>query len=300
MLRAVVVRCTTVLVSLMFVVSCSGLLKKKGGEDAGPDAAAVVADTPAEASAPVPGPTALATNEGDVARFPDETKLANVAATLQRPYNAREAPPAGTVVVGLPKGASVVEIAQRQQYFLVTFDHPTTKARTMGWLHKDAFSAVIQDAGPLVCPTGEIALFGDVPFCGKLCKTDPDCPGGQACKGQANKLANGKAGDVVTVCTVFHAPATVDAGPPTVIDAGPAKVDAAAPPSPSPAADVVAATNGQCPGNFVLVKKTGKCHRPCTTSTTATECKNRPSYFCVKCDNDTKRVCADTRDQCSK
>jgi hypothetical protein len=314
------VRGSTALALVMFVVSCSGLLKKKGeGEEAGVEDAAPVAVVDADAAAapaPAPAPAALATNEGDVARFPDETKLADVPATLQRTYNVREAPPNGVVIAGLAKGTAVTQIAQRSTSFLITFDNakaPGTKL--MGWVHRDAFSAVIQDAGPLVCPTGEIALFGDTPFCGKLCSEDKDCPTGQACKGQASKLlANGKAGDGVTVCTIFH---PHDAGappappPPVVVDAGGGKLvvvpDAglpkvvvlvdAGPLPPAPAGDVVAPTGGKCPGGFELIKKTGKCHRACPGGPTAGQCKNAKP-FCIKCDKEEKKVCAEAQDQC--
>jgi hypothetical protein len=293
---------------VMLVASCSGLLKKKE-EDAGAEAAvAEVVD-----AAPAPTPAALATNEGDVARFPDEEKLADVHATMLRPYSVREAPPAGTIVIGVGKGTAVTQIAKRDRYILILVDNPKSAGtKLMGWVHRDAFSAVVQDAGPLVCPTGEIALFGDTPFCGKLCSSDADCPSApttQACKGQANKLLpNGKAGDGVTVCTVFHAhdagapspPAPADAGkPPAPADAGKAETKDAgpAPTPPGPAADVVTPTDGKCPGNFVFVNQTKKCHRPCPGGITAHECKNAKPY-CIKCDSSTKKVCADDRNDC--
>jgi hypothetical protein len=232
-------RTATTLSVLMLVASCRGLLKK--GEDAGgADASVGVSDTAsAAAPTPVPTTTALATNEGDVARFPDETAFPNEHAVLLRSSNVREAPPAGPVVAGLSKGASVTKISFRAGFFLIVFDNPkspgTSGTREMGWVHRDAFSAVREDAGPLVCRAseGEIALFGDTPFCGKPCAGDTDCPAQQACKGQANKLLpNGKAGDGVTVCTAFRggtAPTRAgDAGHPTVDDAGAAQADATA------------------------------------------------------------------------
>ncbi|OJY15280.1 MAG: hypothetical protein BGO98_22860 [Myxococcales bacterium 68-20] len=231
------VRGSAALALMMSVVSCTGLLKKLKGteEDAGLEASvAPEIESELADAGTAPAPVALATNEGDVARFPDETKVADVSATLLRAYNVREAPPAGAVIVGLPKGTPVTQIAERGGSFLITFEDPKTPGtKMMGWVHRDAFSAVIQDAGPLVCPKGEIALFGDTPFCGKLCSEDKNCPSGQACKGQASKLLpSGKAGDGVTVCSVFHphdagAPAVVDAGKAPVVDAGaPAVVDA--------------------------------------------------------------------------
>ncbi len=285
---------------MMFVVSCSGLLKKKD-EDAGAPEAGVT-EVAADA-APEPTPAALASNEGDVARFPDETKLAGVNATLLRTYNVREAPPNGTLVVGLNKGTSATQIASRDKYFLITFDSPTNPGtRLMGWVHRDAFSAVVQDAGPLTCPAGEIALFGDTPFCGKLCTLDSECPAGQACKGSANKLAAGKAGAPVQVCTVFHAhdAGAPDAGGPKKLgkaDAGGGGgVDAGPTLPPDPGRDTVNATGGLCPAGFVHVKKTNKCHRKCTNAQKAAqECKNKP-YFCVGCEG--QNVCSESKEQC--
>ena len=300
-------RGTTALVLVMLVASC-GRLFNKGGDDAGAEAAATAEVAP-DAEAPAPGPAAIASNEGDVARFPDETKLADVATKIVQAYNVREAPPAGTLVTNLARGTAVTQIASRGQYFLIVFDKPgEAGTKLMGWVHRNAFSAVVQDAGPLVCATGEVALFGDTPFCGKLCSADRDCPGGQACKGSGAKLMpNGKAGDNVTVCTVFH---PHDAGapppPPPPKDAGTKPVDSGAgpvdsgtkpPPPPGPANDVVAASGGACPADFVLVAKTNKCHRPCPKGPTGGECKNTPA-FCIKCDKDEKKVCAESQTQC--
>jgi hypothetical protein len=205
----------------MLVGSC--LSKKSPDGDAGTASATVnvvVDPTIAEASAPVPAPTAtaLATNEGNITRFPDETPIANEPATLQRAYHVREAPPAGAVVAGLAKGTPVTKIASRDRYVLVLFDNakaPGTKE--MAWIHRDAFIAVREDAGPLVCPPGEIPLSDDTPFCGKVCTSDRECPPEQACKGQANKLlATGKAGDGVIVCTVIADAGRHDATSPVV------------------------------------------------------------------------------------
>ena len=299
------VRGSAALALMMSVVSCTGLLKKLKGteEDAGLEASvAPEIESELADAGTAPAPVALATNEGDVARFPDETKVADVSATLLRAYNVREAPPAGAVIVGLPKGTPVTQIAERGGSFLITFEDPKTPGtKMMGWVHRDAFSAVIQDAGPLVCPKGEIALFGDTPFCGKLCSEDKNCPSGQACKGQASKLLpSGKAGDGVTVCSVFH---PHDAGAPAVVDAGKAPVvDAGTTPAPTgPAADVVAPTGGKCPANFVLVTKTNKCHRSCAVGATQPDrlknCRNK-NPLCIKCDKDEKKVCAEAQDQC--
>lgn len=292
------VRGTGALAFMMFVVSCSGLLKKKDG-DGGLEAS--VADV-GDAAGTTPAAAGLATNEADITRYPDETKLADVSATLQRGYNVRQSTPAGTVVTVLPKGAVVTQIASHGGAFLITFDSPTAPGtKLMGWIYRDAFSAVVADAGPPTCPKGDVLVMGDVPFCGHVCQDDSACPAGQACKGQANKLLpNGKTGDGLTVCTVFTRtdagaptpptpPSAVDAGKPTTVDAGPT------PPAPT-GADEVAPTNGACPASFQLVTKTGKCHRSCPGGVTAHQCA--ASSFCIKCDKDNKKVCALDRNEC--
>ena len=72
-------------------VAC-GALKKKGGEDAGEGEGGATAEVAAEAAAPVPAATALASNEGDVARFPDEKPIANEQATSCWASQAPSAP----------------------------------------------------------------------------------------------------------------------------------------------------------------------------------------------------------------
>lgn len=303
---------------VMFVVSCSSLLQKKDG-DAGAEAGAGAEVVDA---AIAPGPAALAANEGDVARFPDETKLPDVRATLLQNFNVREAPPAGVVILGLSKGTVVTQIAQREKSILIVFDNPKAPGtKLLGWIHRDAFNAAVVDAGPVQCAKGEIAIFGDTAGCAKACTKDADCPAGQACKGQAKVLTNGKVGDAVTVCNAFQAhdagappapapttPAIVDGGRAAVTDAGnsfvkPIVVDAGKAPTPTgPAADVVAATAGKCPASFVLVAKTGKCHRSCANGADNGErirnnCRNA-NPFCIKCDKDQKFVCAEAQDQC--
>jgi len=262
------------------ILACE-LLKKT--PDAGdPDAAAVttvVADTGAS---PPPPPAALAVNEGDIARFPDEQKLDNVPATVQRFYNVRDAPPAGKIVGTVTKGATVAQIAKRGWYFLILFDAPAGK--TMGWVNAEAFSAIV-DAGipEPKCVAPEVALISDTGFCGRVCDKDADCPSGQACKGTANKWkAGGKAGDGVQVCTVF-APHPVDAGHPlvvVVIDSGPpTAIDAGKPVLPAPTSDIVAPTAGQCPPLYVTVSKDGQCHRSCPKPS---DC--RAGFRCGVCD----------------
>ena len=176
---------------------------RRTGVDASTDAGAV-ADT--VDAAPIPQPPVLATNQGDIARFPDEAPIANARATFMRAYNIRESPQAGTIILGLPKGAVVTQIAQRTTYFLILFDNPKQAGtQLMGWVSKDAFSAVIADAGaPPTCPPGETSLLSDAAFCGRVCAADADCTAGTSCRGSANRLVSGKAApDAVKVCVAM-------------------------------------------------------------------------------------------------
>lgn len=288
------------------VLGACDLLKKKTGDDAGADGATAAAED--AGAAPTPTPAAgLAANEDDIARFPDETKLENVAATAKRQYNVRDAPPAGAIVAGLSNGQAVTQIASRQKYFLITFDDAKQGKKLMGWVHGDAFLAAPAENTVVEpkCATGEVALMGDTPFCGKICDKDADCPSGQACKGSAAKWNKGKAGDSVTVCTVFHAhdagaaPPAQDAGGGlklvTTLDAGqaPVVVDAGggAKPIPTPTTDIVPAVDGKCAPGFVVVKKDGKCHKLCPKPA---DC--RAAFFCGKCDG--QNTCNDVRNFC--
>jgi hypothetical protein len=293
----------TFVLSLVLIIASCNLLKKKGADDGGADGATATEEVDA---APPPPPAALAANEDDVVRFPDETAIADVTATVQRPYNVREAPITGKVVGGLSKGQTATQKAKRQAYVLVVFDQGGQKL--MGWIHQDAFSAVLTDAGIVApkCAAGETALFSDGPFCGRVCAKDADCPAPTACKGTSNKWANGKAGAQVTVCTVFH---PHDAGapppPPPPADAGTApKPDAAAPPADAgtaPPPDAGASLIPQddvvpppCPIGFLLVNKDKKCHRLCVSDQFG--CRKTATQRCIKCQG--VKVCAATNNDC--
>ncbi len=249
---------------LVGLVGC-GLLGKKGdGADA--EAEAAVAEV-AEAAPPVVAAPAAA-NENDVSRFPDEKKIENVTATIQRPTNVREIPSIGKVVATLAKGGTVTEIASRggDKFFLVVFQKPGDTKNFMGWVGAEAFTAAPAiDAGfvQIKCLLPETSLVSDTPFCGKVCTQDIDCPTGQACKGTANtQLANGTKGAAVTVCTVFGTPkpvvAVVDAAVPPPPPPPPVAI-----PIPPPGVNIVASTQGRCPPNFFVVTKDNQCHKKC-------------------------------------
>ena len=248
--------------SLAGMASC-GLFKKKGADeaDAGEDAAAaeVVDAAPPPAAAPV------ASNVDDVARFPDEKPIENVVATIQRTTNVREIPAVGKLVATLAKGGTVTQIASRGIAFLVVFDNPKDQKRVMGWVGQESFTALTVDAGVkvLTCAAPEVPLISDLPFCGRVCVNDPDCPTGQACKGHANRFANAKFGDAVGVCTVFSPGPVASAVP-----SGRGPLVTPPPPPlpviPVPVVDVADSVGGRCAIGFQLVSKDGKCHKICT------------------------------------
>lgn len=135
-------------------------------------------------AAPVPAPVALATNEGDIARFPDETSIADEEESFLRAYNVREAPPAGAVITGLNKGTMVTKIASRDRFFLILFDDPKAfGSKQMGWVHRDAFSAVSPDAGSLA---GEPVDAG-APLDAGTSAVDASAPAADAGRADAGK-----------------------------------------------------------------------------------------------------------------
>jgi hypothetical protein len=295
-------RGATLVVVMMAVVSCGDLLKKKGQ-----DAGATATPTDPVNGTPVPAQPVLALNQGDITRYPDETAMPTpTKLAFQRGFNIRESVPNGKVIAGLGKGAVATQIAKRHPYVLITFDAPSSPGVTMmGWVHQDAFSLVVADAGALTCAAGETALFSDVPTCGKVCTSNTDCAANFACTGTSNKLAAGnKPGDPVKVCVQAPPtpPAAVDAGkpPPAAVDAGPppAAVDAgnkSATPDPPAGTDEVNALPGHtCPGSFLYATKTGHCHRPCKDAHGNNQCD--PKHFCSSCDG--KQMCTNTRGVC--
>lgn len=285
--------------ALVTVTACSFL--KKGGDDGGVEAGAAAAEEAGAAATPPPAAGAAA-NEDDIARFPDETKMNDAAATVRRPYNVRDAPPAGAVVAGVNPGQGVTQVASRGTYVLITFDDAKQAKKLMGWVHKDAFLPQAADAGIAEpkCAAGEIGLVVDNHGeCGKACDKDGDCPTGQACHGSAAKYVKGKAGDSVQVCTVFHphdagAPAKDAGSAVTPVDAGAGAVDAGGSKLAPQTAMIAPSQLGVCPDNAALVKKDNKCHIKCPK---AADCdKFTPKGFCGTCDGN--RVCNAERGFC--
>jgi hypothetical protein len=106
-----------------------GCPKRKTGADGGSEAGAV-AEADAAATAE-PG----AANSNLVARFGDETKIADEAAGLTAGVLARLAPPNGQVVATLTKGTNVTKVAEHEGFVLVVFTNPkNANEQLMGWV----------------------------------------------------------------------------------------------------------------------------------------------------------------------
>lgn len=281
--------------------ACDFIKKLKGGgdEDAAAEGGVAAAEDAGAPETPPPAP-GVAANEDDIARFPDETKMNDAAATVRRPYNVRDAPPAGAIVSGVNPGQGVTQVASRGPYVLITFDDAKQGKKLMGWVHKDAFVPQAVDAGIAEpkCAAGEIGLVVDNHGeCGKACDKDGDCPTGQACKGSAAKYVKGKAGDSVQVCTVFHphdagTPAKDAGGAVTTVDAGATAVDAGGNKLAPQTVMIAPSQLGVCPDNAHLVKKDNKCHMKCPKNNICDPFKGT----CGRCDG--VAVCVAERNFC--
>jgi hypothetical protein len=276
-------RTTASLAIVVALVGCN--LLKKGGADAGEDAAADAAVAEATDAAVVPEAGPVASNENDVARYPDETKIENVPATIQRTSYVREAPISGKPIVQVTKDQAVTEIGARGDYFLVVLD--TGGKTLMGWVHKDSFTPMPahQAIKTPTCKAPDFAVFADQPLCARPCTADANCAAGQVCKGQANKIVNGKVAEAIQIC--IAPPPAPDAGttpppPATTPDAAappPATPDAGKPATPPPPPPGAIVTDPPCGAGFIHVKKDNKCHKSCRSGVAA--CGNNA---CVKCE----------------
>jgi hypothetical protein len=209
----------TALVSSIVVLT--GCPKKKTEE--------VEAGSTEEAGAEAPATTDAAPSA--VARFQAETKIENEAAKVASSTIARNAPKGGNTVATLKAQTDVTKIATYQDMFLVTFASPSDPTVTlMGWIGKEAFTAVSWDGGvrdggvtdggavkdggivdagavavvdagkaPLKCAANQVAVvLGAEPTCRKKCVTDADCTGGA--KGSCGLAAAAVGGKATHVC----------------------------------------------------------------------------------------------------
>ncbi len=144
---------------LALVLGLAGCPKKHDGGDAASDA---TSDAPV--AVVDSGPAAPeAANVNEIARFGDETKIANEIAKTEAPLTvARKSPPNGEWVARLARGTEVTKIASHEGQVLVVFANPKkTDERLMGWVVEAAFKAAAAAA--------------------QKCKADKDCGGKNVC-----------------------------------------------------------------------------------------------------------------------
>jgi hypothetical protein len=120
------------------LTGCS-LLKKPGG-DAGDAGEAGEAVGPVEAAA-----APLASNEGDVTRYPDEKATVGGALTTEAPAELRtQVGAGGKLVVVLKKGTEVDKLAEHAGHYLVVGEDPKDASRKLlGWASESAFGIVV-------------------------------------------------------------------------------------------------------------------------------------------------------------
>jgi hypothetical protein len=217
--------------------------------DAGPRDAAV-AELAVEAGATPPSTPA---NVNQVGRFPDEVSLNDTQAKIADPsVSARNAVPGGALVATLRLGTPVTQIVKHEGFVLCTFPDPKSAARTLeGWVAEQAFIPGPTVPSKASCPAGQTRLmFDEQDFCGKVCKSDGDCKGGQVCTGKASLFANGKLGADVSTCTIPSGGSAGGAG-----GGGGGKV--------VPGVQTEPLAGNQCPADFVLAADK-LCHKDCS------------------------------------
>lgn len=215
------------LVLLSGLLPCLLLLAgcpKKGG-DADADAAAEAAAPEPEAGAAAPPdapPVPDAKNKADVARFQNETAIADDESKPATYVSARTSPKSGSIVASVKPGTDVHKHAEYQDCYLVTFPDPKDPSTTlMGWIEKSSFTyvapkdagvkdaatdaapapvdagAAAVDAGPPKCAATEalVTLSATSTLCKKKCTKDADCKNGP-CSPATNAVSKA----VVKVC----------------------------------------------------------------------------------------------------
>ena len=245
--------------------------KKQGGADGG-DAG------PAASASAEAGSTALAANEGQVSRYPDESPVNHVSLTTVwtiSDVRTQSGAGAGELIADIVKGTDVDKIAERQGYYLVVFTDPSDSTRKeMGWVSQAIFSPEpVHKHIALKCQTGvPILLQGGLELCVTECTSDSQCSRGWSCTGDGVLSNNGSPGNKITYClpaSVFTDGGAPPPPPPPVADAGP---------TPPPVADAGGGGNavvcvkqnppGKCPNGFKV--SNAVCRLPCTQQT---DCK---------------------------
>lgn len=202
-------------VSLVVLAGCSGK-KTPPRSDAGARSRdAGIADAAVDAAGP------LGANEGLVLRYEDEVPVDHVARTVDAETAAVFfSYPEGKPVTTLKRGKNVVQLAERNGFYLVSFAE--NDGRTLlGWIVKYAFEGLDAGApgtklkGPWCSGTKLNVFQGDMPRCGYVCYRSFECEDEGATCQAAMELE--KSGEVpsppryTTICT---------GGTPTARDAG--------------------------------------------------------------------------------
>ncbi len=285
------------LVAVVAVAGCSKFIHNDAAGDAAADGG-----PPAVELAVVDAATARigateAKNIDQITRFPNEVKLASELAKLERATTSvREDPPSGKVFAVLPKGTDVVKLASHEPFVLIAFASPQDPSEHLaGWVNKDSFVAsnvIAKPAPALKCAAGQTMLWGDPPFCDKLCTAQVDCGEHQFCSGVAPLFGTGAVpGKAVKFCVGENTSASKDGGPgatatsdasapaPAAVDGGAAAAvvtsDAGAAATHRLGALLEKAQNGICPAGKVLVDI--YCRIPCSTDA---ECPGAPRSKC--------------------
>jgi hypothetical protein len=221
----------------------------------------------------------LAANADDVSRFNDETAIDSVdTQTVRAGINVRKTPPTGDVVAVLAKGVTVTQIAQRDKFFLITFDNPKDSSeRLMGWVINTAFNATAPVATgsskvpTKKCPTGQDSIVGQ--GCKRTCKDDSFCNDDESCSGKGTLEGTTT---VEQFCVSDNPPPPPP--PPPVVDAGGGGGSGgrdAGGGGGGGGGGII--SNPPCTGTTALATD-GKCHKTCNTS--VTECPG--TAFCIK------------------
>jgi hypothetical protein len=147
--RASLQSCRWIVVALVAstVPACS--MFKKGAGDAGD------AGEGGTAVAPVEAAPALAANESDITRYPDEKATPGGTLTTEGPAELRtEVGSGGKLVVVLKKGTEVDKVAEHASHYLVVSEDPKESSRKlMGWASETAFSTGGGGGGAFHGPT---------------------------------------------------------------------------------------------------------------------------------------------------
>jgi hypothetical protein len=207
----------------LLLLGCPVLKKKTAdaGPGPGPDAEA---DAMAMVDA---GTTLTVANESEVTRYPDETPIANIPATLRwsvTDARTQASRVQGAIVAALKAGTAVKKIAERQGFFLVVFADPRDARRNEeGWVAEAAFAPEPPHKRVAVkCAAGQVAVLLQMgeERCVTECANDTSCPSGESCSGAGPVAQDGAPGAMVTFCRQSKPSSGADAGPEPHADAG--------------------------------------------------------------------------------